>query len=669
MVQWDKGGGEMGKVKFQWGKLEYVLIAFIILLPNRFIGEEAASALMLGVGCLYIIKLLRKGDLRSKSLQLKKEDKIYMSIVAVIILSCFIALSKTYSISKALGSTTLYINLVLYYIIFKVMKEEKSNIYRTIKFTIAIVAILSITIEGAIYKNRIIANLGYANSFALLLLIGLYFVLVTKVEEVPKVNNKDKRIESNKISSIDERLNPDLYFEIIYLLGILHTGSRTTIMLLLPYLALDIYFSLKSNRKISSIYGLIVSLVLYVMINKISIAGAILAPIVILLAVFIYKNVKTKIFNRLLPIIVGILIIGAFTLNLNLNTFNRIKNISLKNASLNERFVMFKDSINAIKKEPMGHGMNSFQYNQYKDATGSYDAKYIHNSFIQAYYDLGIMGGTAFLVLFIYGILIFLAQFRNINRGQTKGRFINKDKESKGHFITISNRGQFITLALYLSIYIHSLLDFDFSFSNIALIPVMLIALTEVNKDKNQEEIIKEEPDLKPNLKQRVFMGSSILLAIISFYIALNGTVIFRAVQSINSQEVLLHENIVNNLEAILIKDYEFYKLKGDIAFQHYRNENKEEDLKEALSYYKRSEELNQRDPVIKWNISYFYEKLGNYDEVMIYKDKVLENRKFYKEDYEDYKRFLLKAIKEDEKNQEIYNKRIQEIEKYKVDK
>lgn len=563
--------------KSHYIKFRYILIALMVLLPNKYLGEESAAAFLLGIGLIYLAMKFNKYEYK-----LQKQDKVYLFIMVTMVISSMVSIKNTYSTVKALGNLALYINLPVYYIIFINMKKEKANIYNIITVMLAIIALLSVILEGALYKNRISGNVGYANSFALILLIGLYSLLQQQL------CRKDKALDYM-----------DLYIKVIYLLAMLYTGSRTTLIFSIPYFILDLYFSIKNHEKVTSIYALIIALVLYIIINKGGIGGIIIAPIILGISSSLYKTLKPKIFNKATSMALIIMVILAFSLNL--NTFNRIKNISINNASLNERFVIFKDAINTIGDNALGHGAGSFQYNQYKDATANYDAKYIHNSFIQAYYDLGFIGGTAFLAMFLWGgVMLFRGRFSTLdNRSNKRGRFSTLDLN------------WLLSIVMYFTLYLHSLLDFDFSFANIALIPVILVALREeenIKENKKAETTIEKQNNL--TLKQRILAITAILASLISFYISLNGALNFKASKALALDQVSSYKTFFQVVEPILIKDYEFYKAKGDICFQHYKDKGEIFSLKEAIRYYKKAEALNPIDPILKENLDYFYEKL-----------------------------------------------------------
>lgn len=142
----------------------------------------------------------------------------------------------------------------------------------------------------------------------------------------------------------------------------------------------------------------------------------------------------------------------------------RIESFGIKNKSLWERFVYYKDALKIIKQNFLfGLGDKGWKYNYEYIQTYRYAATEVHNFALQTFIDNGIIGFLLLIIIIVYAIT----------------RLIKKKSISE------------IDMAFVLLI-LHSLLDFDMSFYVIMIMWIILFALGSKNS-KQQIHMVKEK--------------------------------------------------------------------------------------------------------------------------------------------------------------------------------
>lgn len=453
-----------------------------------------------------------------------------------------------------------------------------------IVLSVGILAIYYILVQGIYYNIRIYGNVGYANSYALLLLIGIYF---------NRIREEDKFVD---------------ILEMIFMLGIFFTGSRTTLVLLILYLFIRIKQENKKsiNNIINILEGILWALIQYVIYSSMGISSLIVLPIIIAIY-FGIKNTKIKKYIYFCLLLCSVVIIVSG----NNNTLQRVRNISINNSSFQERIVFYEDSIKAIINKPLGNGINMFQYKSYEGASAFYDVKYIHNSLLQISYDIGIIGGILFLVLIIAGFILIL--------------------KSKNYMI----------LTLYSSIFLHSLLDFDMSYSTFGILLVMLIAFS-----------FRVEEGFSFNFKKATVIPVFIILIYLGIF---EGSIAIGKGLFINDEIEASNKVFTkaNNISFDL--DYRGYFNKAQGYKVLYDKDGKDEYLQESLAMLDKSSQINKEDPRVMWNITYIYMKLDNEEKALSYMDELLTKERFNQEVYNlYYKYFDEKKVANNDKYNEI---------------
>lgn len=132
------------------------------------------------------------------------------------------------------------------------------------------------------------------------------------------------------------------------------------------------------------------------------------------------------------------------------NLVNKIRNFNFKSLSVTERLTFYKDAIKLIKRNPFtGIGGNGWLYKYDEVKTYNYFATQVHSYLLQLFLEFGIIAIADYLI-----IIFFILKYIVKN---------NKIMES-------------IKIAL-IAIMVHSSIDFDLSFMNMAIYMFIFISL------------------------------------------------------------------------------------------------------------------------------------------------------------------------------------------------
>jgi O-antigen ligase len=399
---------------------EALLFILIFIIPSNLISEEFSAVLIGFLGILYLIK-------NKNTIKYYKEIKyIYLSQIAIVLFA-FLSLLHTSVFLQSLSESFIYLDVLIYFIIALNVKE-KSKVINPLVITAALSSAFFSLYQGIHLNTRISGTLGYANSYALLLLCALFL---------------SETLEDGKMI---------LFSKMFLMLGIIFTGSRNTFFYLAVYLIICLARQKRQHIFKQSISIFIFDVVLYTLFNLLGKGFlALLFPMVFIY----YYIIETKTTSKKFIYCCGIIVfISLISFSMFTNTGRRLLNTSYNSGVLQERFVYYEDSIKQIKSNIWGHGVSTFQYRQFKEQSAFYDVKYIHNSILQIAYDLGILPMLIFLALYIYGgIKIFKAK-KNINY-----------------------------FTLYIVIFLHSLLDFDLSYAPILIFLCLIVAFCMEHKE------------------------------------------------------------------------------------------------------------------------------------------------------------------------------------------
>lgn len=541
-----------------------LLMGAVLLIPYNLMPTSLCGALLSMIGCMYLLKL--------KS-ALRVNKYIFYSIVLFNIIS-ILSLMYSKDINLFFDGFITYLSILLFYLLFSNLYKEK--ILNYFVYIISISLSFFIVYQGFILNKRVDGTFAYANTYGLLMLITLY------INEI-RTNEKFK-------STI----------QFILILGILFTESRNTIIYLCIFIIISAVVEIKEKSNYSIALNIFTTVLLYILFKCFGLGSIFTIPILYIPIYYFYNKCKTKTKEKLSLICYVSTAIIFCTLIFAQANFNlKLSNINMNSSTLQERFIYYEDAIKYIAKNPLGSGINSFVYKQYSNQSAFYDVKYIHNSLLQVCYDIGFLGLALFIFIFVYGVLL-----------------IHRSSEGNSKILKI---------AVFLTIYFHSLLDFDFSFPTIFIVVVMMIAFWS----KGSSIIIN-------NYYKKAIIVTSMVISIYVF--------------AINS--LLLMGNFYSKKDTN--KSLRFYTLSKEITFknpeiyaliaQNYRENNM---TAQCLENLKTAEQINPEDPAVKMNIAFTYEKIGDDKSAIRYFDAVLEQEKYYEDIYKEYHAYLDKLYEE----------------------
>ena len=543
----------------------HILIGMILLAPYKILGQDNVNGIILGIISVFLLIAIKE----------IKVNKIYIISLLIMCTCGVISLSNTSLTIDSMQGLSLYIGSIILYVILVNFKEQENTILKIVTYVIAASGIFYIIYQGAILKggileNRIDGNVGYANSYALLMIIGIYF---------NKIREKD---------SVKELL------DIVFIISILFTGSRNTLLYLGIYLLVDVILNKKEEGKFNLTFGfnIVIAVIGYIFIERIGLLLVLVLPILFIVYYYLINDKNLKAINilTLLSIPVG----GIALLITGSNLFERLSSASLKSNELQLRIGYLEDVISYIKSNPLGGGINTYMYNQGSFQSGFYDVRYVHNSFGQVLFDMGWLGLLCFIILFVVGILVIL-----------KG--INKKK--------------FYYLALYISIYLHSILDFDFAYLFTFLVLMIIVAFAG---DTNYEV----------KLNKKIFF---IPVTIIGVYITFTSTIAYLGDYCFEKGKYDTVITLGKIQDASTVdKDVNGKELqfKGYIGQASRDNKGK---IQVGINILEDIAGYENRKSFVYYDLAITYGELGNKEKAAYYYEKILEKQKYNLNMYQAY--------------------------------
>lgn len=179
-------------------------------------------------------------------------------------------------------------------------------------------------------NGRLAGFFQYPNTFALLLLCALIYTLFKE-----------------KLTLID------IIYILIFVFGILYSGSRTVFILTVVSVILIVFKKIKKTKN--------------KLIALISIAGVLL-------------------------LVALVSVLGGFT-----DSIGRFLTTSLSSSTFLGRFLYFADALPVILKNPFGLGYLGYYSVEQAIQSGLYSVRFIHNDFLQLFLDVGWLPTIAFI--------------------------------------------------------------------------------------------------------------------------------------------------------------------------------------------------------------------------------------------------------------------------------
>lgn len=558
-------------------KLNLIFLILLLVFPYNITGFNFGNLIIMFLGIIFLLV-----------------SKKIMGNICLILIMIFYALSGIISvlfidasINSISGLSTYFAPIIFYLIWNNILNREDSEGETILKYIVYILGISSlvfILIQCEIKNLRVYGNVSYANTYALILLIGIYLNTI---------------VNDRKYKNI---------IEIIFFIGIFATGSRTTIACLIVYITLRNLINKRINIKETGL-NISLSVISFILIDNYIGIVIFALPILFIAGKWIY-NKKISKFIVLIPMILSVFM---FIITPNY-IINRLSNISLTQGTLQERFIIFEDTLKCIINKPMGYGINTYENTILSNQSAFYGVKYSHNSILQVGFESGVLASIALLVLFIVSLIVIL-----------KG---NKLKDG-----TI----------VFCIIFLHSLLDFDFSF---VLIIALWMLVVVINEEKNKNNI-----NIHIN---KYYKFVYIIFIIVILPIVYQESIIWASTIYNKKEEYNLSMNISR---LSVFKDYRIDELYINSSLgMYYLNKDKVE-LKKAIELISE----NHENIKVIWSNIYICELLDKKKEVIEGYDRLLKLQPYYFEVYKNYYSTLKRYY--EESNDNYYNEKIEELE------
>lgn len=577
----------------------FLLSILIFAMPYNLVGTNTGSLVIMISGLFFIILNYAESNSSNynTSIHIKYLNKYYYFMIIFLCSLGFVSFFtiKSLDIWGSFHGFTLYLDLIIYYkIFFSFGEEDKYKFYYYSAFILAALSVIFVIYQGIILKVRVDGTVGYANSYSLLLLIGLYFNCISNNQHI-------------KNTAIFNLIN------IFLIIAILYTGSRNSFFYLIVFMTFQL---MKKNNGLKNLYiffSFVTSLICFIILQLGGLNMLIIMPPIIYISHIITKNfasVKIHPIAALSTLFVTsctALIIGKHFLKSSL--LERLTKISIYTGVLQERFVYFEDAFKHILANLIGSGINSFPYTQYLDQSAFYDVRFIHNSILQIAYDIGIFASVIFLIIVVLGAVIIL-----------KNKSINRTN----------------ILIIYITIFMHSLLDFDLSFASIFILLCGLTAFSKIEHENTQSEIKSKTKKLMLTRFTSVICG---LLLAAGIYTLIPDMLILTGSLLISSKNYDSALSIYKLADKLQLKSNPYTCVNiAEIYNQEYSDINS---LKKSMVFLKKAEKINPSDPLITGNIAFEYERLNEISKSNEYYIRFLKKEQFYYKAYSSYYNFL----------------------------
>lgn len=474
--------------------LLYGLVALLVLTPfwKGVFVERDQLMVNLFIGIIFLFYFI-KGYKRPISLP----DVLFAVFVVINFSSIIIGANKWLSIQGALNYLGLFMVYLLFAEIAHFKKENFDVIFRWIYIAGVIVAIFGLfsaltgtnVIDRAFEGGRMGSTFSYANTLAAYLaaviMIGLMHF---------------EKIESKSTKVIIQLSN------YILLVGLYCTQSRGGFITFLLILTLLFIVNWRNWQEKNLIGAKTIQIIIglgtgVVFINQIN-AGENLFALLVLFIGSGFIIVIDKILNKyqvlraysskaIIPMIALAAIISIIKdYRILIGLLGRIVNISPTDVDIYHRLVFYKDSLDLIGISPLiGHGSGGWEA-MYKIARSlPYYTTQVHNNLLEITIESGILGLLFFLVPSILVI---------------KRSIFNK-----------SNKDTLLAGIIAIGLFVHGIMDFDFSYAAIGIIYWSMLGLITGNLQVDGRSIQKYQKAVLTFCIIFVVVISSLLLSVL----------------------------------------------------------------------------------------------------------------------------------------------------------
>ncbi|KGM94680.1 hypothetical protein Z968_11240, partial [Clostridium novyi A str. 4552] len=153
----------MKNIKNNKDKFLAVIIFIINLIPYCILSEGFISLIILLIGAIYIFK--RKFKIFIDG---------YILILTLTSIIGIISLKQSRNIILSIEGISIYLCGIIFYYIFYNLKDKKEYVYDLFVHSFTIGVLVFTIIQGIFMKKRVDGNIGYANTYGILIIVALY---------------------------------------------------------------------------------------------------------------------------------------------------------------------------------------------------------------------------------------------------------------------------------------------------------------------------------------------------------------------------------------------------------------------------------------------------------------------------------------------------------------
>ncbi|HZG86168.1 O-antigen ligase family protein [Paenibacillus sp.] len=301
---------------------------------------------------------------------------------------------------------------------------------------------------------------------------------------------------------------------------------------------------------------------------------------------------------------------------------NRIKNINLQQHSLLERVAFYKDAVKMIQDKPIigaGGGAWSELYEKYQG--NPYTSRQAHNFILQLVVETGMIGLVSLLTVLFFSIRQLIRSYSN-------------------HQI-FDNQKTLLYFSIFLSLFIHSLIDFDFSYVYLSFIAFICLGAFSTSPF-----VHVEEGNVKTitSVKRFIYPGFLFSISLVIFAISvslLSGMQTYSQARKMMAESNPLPQIIKTFNEALSkIKHPEVYYQKTYFLAQAYQHTSDPQYLQQALDTII---EARNREPYNKDLFLMEYQLSGGQSEASF--ELLEKNISNYQWDIQMYEYFISHAF------------------------
>lgn len=570
-------------------------------------------------------------------LYLRKEQGVLLDKLDLL----FLALIGSYAFSivgaaSPRGAYLGFIRSIAYFLSFYFIRNsvitENDKKQLSICFISAISAMTILTIltkakvislSNTVINNRFAGTVEYSNTYAVLLAAVLAILFTVS----GSAYSSDKKV--TKWLSLLSYLNATALYA---------TLSRGGVLIYLFMLTIISILTKEKGRLLANL----------IIVNTLAVASSVLIlrhEGIVVLAIILcggllalgLQHINQKISIKVLKVsggVIGLIPVALIIMNLNKTPLSRLLEVNLSNSGFHIRYIFYRDALKIfLDNRLFGTGAGGWEilYGQYQSFY--YTSKLVHSSLVQSLVEVGLIGTSLFLAIAALVVLKF------IQRSQ-------------------KNLLDQAFLLVFLTIFLHSLIDFDLS---VPAVPMMMYTAMAAIAHQSEQAIKRK--------------GTIIGLAVLSGLMAVS--VIGMGIASLSTKTVM-RDGTVDNLSAFkssmasatildpLNTDYHTYL--GQAYLNEVLQRNDQRLIEESLNHYYKAVKLEPNNYLTYLARGIALQKIGRFDDANTEYAQVIKLRPFHGTGYEyAMKNYLEQAMKNRDKDVlikviQIYEKASQQM-------